>query len=132
MGPKETLLTTKAFASRSGLTVNQVTKMLREKKLAGQKLAGKWMIPEGELASGGKTARPAKKKAPSPVRPSSRPPAGKVYSVTEFSAMTYLTEAGVIQWLKKGRLQGIQASGGEWQINAASLELPTLKHLLRP
>jgi hypothetical protein len=53
-------------------------------------------------------------------------------SVPEFSAKTYLTEAGVVQWLKNGRLKGTLTPGGEWQVDAASLELPAVKHILRP
>ncbi len=53
------------------------------------------------------------------------------YSVAEFSAMTYLTDFGVLDWLKKGRLKGIRNEDGEWRVDAVSLELPNLKRLLR-
>jgi len=131
MGPNETLLTTKEFASRSGLTTSQVTKMLREKKIKGEKQSGRWMIPASELASGSDARATAKPKKASAMKttPSSGSP--KTYSVSEFSQLTYLTEAGVIQWLKKGRLQGNQAADGQWVIDAASLQLPGTKHLLR-
>ncbi|MGD9333137.1 MAG: hypothetical protein PVJ53_17615 [Desulfobacterales bacterium] len=132
MGTKDTHLSTKAFASRSGLTVNQVTRMLRQKKIKGHKRSGRWMIPEGELPTGGLAAPPVESKPLSRAQSASQTQAGAHYSVTEFSAMTYLTEAGVIRWLKQGRLQGTRSPGGEWQISAANLELPTLKHLLRP
>lgn len=117
MEPKDTLLTTKAFARRSGLSVEQVTRMLRAKELTGHKQSGRWMIPAGQLAA------PAKAEKPSPA------PQG--LTISEFSARTYLTEAGVLQWLKRGRLQGTQAPGGEWLIDAASLELPFVRHLRR-
>lgn len=131
MGPKDTLLTTREFASRSGMTVDQVTRMLREKKLEGHKQSGRWMIPAGQLpAAGSESSKtPAQPAAP---RASAAPsPAGRTLSVAEFSAKTYLTESGVIQWLKRGRLQGHPSPGGEWRIDAASLELPCLQHLLR-
>jgi len=131
MGHKDTLLTAKEFASRSGLAVAQVTKLLREKKIAGGKKSGKWMIPESALQSGGNTPPAAKTKAQSPAKPAKPVSSGRGYSIAEFSTMTYLTEAGVARWLKQGRLQGTQGSGGEWQIDAASLELTCVKHLLR-
>jgi hypothetical protein len=131
MGPKETFLTTKEFASRSGLTVAAVTQMLRDKRLKGQKQSGRWMIPASALQTAGEAPpAPAKKSAP-PAKPAPAAPGGRHLTVAEFSQRTYLTEAGVIQWLKKGRLRGIQTAVGEWQIDAASLELPVIKHLLR-
>jgi hypothetical protein len=129
MGPKDTLLTTKEFASRSGLAVTQVTKMLRAKKLAGEKQAGKWMIPASELKAHGKQA-PATPPG-KPAKTAKTATSATVYSVSEFSAMSYLTEAGVIQWLKQERLKGSLTASGEWQVDAASLELPDIKHLLR-
>lgn len=55
----------------------------------------------------------------------------KTYSVSEFSAMTYLTDFGVTDWLKKGRLQGIQDENGDWRVESSNLELPNIKRLLR-
>ena len=131
MGPNEPLLTAKEFASRSGLSVAQVTKMLREKKLNGHKQSGKWMIPASALEHSGETPSASSKEA-APAQ-TARPSAiASGMSVSEFSAKTYLTEAGVIKWLKKGRLKGAQTAAGEWQVDAASLELPVVKHLLRP
>ena len=131
MGQNETFLTTKEFASRSGLTVTQVTKMLREKKIKGEKQAGKWMIPASELQAGGGASAPAKPKKAPPQKPAAPAGSPKAYSITEFSNITYLTEAGVIQWLKQGRLRGKQSADGQWAVDAASLELPGIKHLLR-
>ena len=54
-----------------------------------------------------------------------------MYTVAEFAGMTYLTEFGVKEWLKQGRLTGQQAAGGEWQIDAANLELPDVKRMVR-
>jgi len=132
MGPKDTLLTTKEFASRSGLAVTQVTKLLREKKLAGEKQAGKWVIPESALPSPGGTSPTPQRNTKPPAKSAQTSRSSSAYSVSEFSAMTYLTEAGVARWLKQGRLQGTQSPGGEWQVDAASLELPCIKNLLRP
>jgi hypothetical protein len=132
MGQNETFLTAKEFASRSGLTASQVTKMLREKKIKGEKKSGKWMIPASELPTGGGASAPAKPKKAPTQKPAA--PAGnlKAYSIAAFSRMTYLTETGVTRWLKQGRLQGRQNADGQWTIDAASLELPGIKHLLRP
>ena len=129
MGPKDTLLTAKEFASRSGLAVTQVTKMLREKKLAGEKQSGKWMIPASALKSLGESTSAAPAKPP--AKPAQTAGNATVYSVSEFSAMSYLTETGVLRWLKQERLKGTLTPSGEWQVDAASLELPYIKHLLR-
>ena len=45
--------------------------------------------------------------------------------------MTYLTEFGVRDWLKKGLLKGTRSEDGEWYVDAASLENPNIKRLLR-
>lgn len=129
MGQKDTFLTTKEFASRSGLAVTQVTKMLREKKLAGEKQSGKWMIPASALKSLGESTSAAP--ATPPAKPAQTAGNATVYSVSEFSAMSYLTETGVLRWLKQERLKGTLTPSGEWQVDAASLELPYIKHLLR-
>ena len=131
MGTNDTLLTTKEFASRSGLTASQITKMLREKKLKGRKQSGKWMIPESQLPGKTGSPSPSKSKKASPAKGSPKAATTSAYTVTEFSAMTYLTESGVVQWLKLGRLKGAQTPGGEWQVDAASLALPGIQHLLR-
>ena len=57
--------------------------------------------------------------------------ATKAYSLAEFVNMTYLTETGVRQWLKQGRLTGLQNETGEWMIDAASLDTPHIKRLVR-
>ncbi len=45
--------------------------------------------------------------------------------------MTYLTETDVRQSLKQGRLTGLQNETGEWMIDAASLDTPHIKRLVR-
>ena len=45
--------------------------------------------------------------------------------------MTYLTIKGVNGWLKQGKLQGEKDEKGNWLVNAASLQLPFMKRLIR-
>ena len=151
MAKKDRQLTSSEFASKAGMTTSSVTKMIREGKIKAEKKSGKWMISpdqlkseavQGSSKSGKKSAVPQKAKAagkkaavkkPAPVK-KNRPAeskAGKMYTVAEFAAMTYLTEFGVTEWLKIGRLTGRQATGGDWQVDAASLELADVKRLVR-
>ena len=131
MGQKDNLLTAKEFAARSGLTVNQVTKMLRTEKIKGHKQSGRWMISASELPSSGKQP-PAAKPAKAPAsKPAQSPRAMQTYTVSEFSEKTYLTETGVRRWLAQGRLRGTRSSDGQWQVDAASPELPAVRHLMR-
>jgi excisionase family DNA binding protein len=55
----------------------------------------------------------------------------KTYSVTEFSNLTFLTEYGVLEFLKKGLLQGIRDEKGQWRLGAENLRNPGMRHLLR-
>ena len=57
--------------------------------------------------------------------------AGRTFTVSEFVEMTYLTELGVGQWLKQGRLTGQQNEKGDWLIDAANLQVPDISRLLR-
>jgi excisionase family DNA binding protein len=59
------------------------------------------------------------------------PPAEKTYSVSEFAAMTYLTEKGVSEWLKSGKLKGVKTEGGEWRVLASNLQVPSISRLVR-
>jgi len=59
------------------------------------------------------------------------PSAEKTYSVSEFAAMTYLTEKGVSEWLRIGRLQGIQRENGELHVSASNLQVPNISRLVR-
>ncbi|MFO7706931.1 MAG: helix-turn-helix domain-containing protein [Desulfobacterales bacterium] len=79
-------------------------------------------------------AKPAASAAvlqPAPVPASARPAAEKVYTVAEFAAMTYLTENGVAEWLKTGRLQGRQEAGGQWVVFESNLQVPDISRLVR-
>ena len=83
-----------------------------------------------------KTANPVRI-APVPVpEPSAgdgpkEPSAEKTYSVSEFAAMTYLTEKGVGEWLKIGRLRGIRQENGELRVSANNLQVPDISRLVR-
>jgi len=151
MAAKSQLLTTGEFASKAGITAAEVSKLIRDGKIKAEKKSGKWMISSGELKSVAglsKKARPAPKKKPSkpaskkaaakkPAPPKKAKPAGgktsspKAYSLAEFVSKTYLTEKGVREWLKRGRLSGRQNETGEWVIDAANLDAPYIKHLVR-
>jgi len=80
-----------------------------------------------------KKAAAAKKSAPpkkaKPAKGTASP--AKAYSLAEFVKMTYLTENGVKDWLKQGRLSGRQNETGEWMIDADSLDAPHVKRLVR-
>jgi hypothetical protein len=97
-------------------------------------------------ASDKKAAAPAKKNAPqakkpavpaikaaAPEKKTAPPPAEtkKFFSIAEFADMTYLTEYGVMQWLKQGLLKGRQNEKGDWQVDASNLQVPNVKRLVR-
>ena len=62
-----------------------------------------------------KAVVPENKATPKPAK------ATKFFSVAEFADMTYLTENGVMQWLKQGLLKGQQDEKGDWQVDASNL-----------
>ena len=86
-------------------------------------------------AAAPKKAKPAAAKKSAPPKKAkaakAKTPAGKTIPLADFVSMTYLTENGVKEWLKQGRLTGLQGDSGEWMIEAANLELPDVKRLLR-
>ena len=144
MAKQDQFLTTGEFASKAGIPTSSVTKLIREGKIRAEKKSGKWMISPDQLKTKAvqdsiKPGKSARKKAtankPAPTQKDkpakAKTTAGKMYTVAEFASMTYLTEFGVKEWLKEGRLTGQQAAGGEWQIDAANLELPDVKRLVR-
>ena len=164
MAKKTEHVSTSEFSSLSGLSVSQVSKLLRDGKIKGVKESGKWMISKSELKQKA-VQQMAKSKKPLPSRRSPKEPVSsekttaeaktvkdqiqneapqpaeapapkatiqkKTYTVAEFSAMTYLTDFGVMDWLKKGRIKGLQDESGEWRIDAANLEITNIKRLLR-
>jgi len=80
-----------------------------------------------------KAAAPAKKAATPATKAATPKPAkaAKFFSVAEFADMTYLTENGVMQWLKQGLLKGRQDEKGDWQVDTSNLEVPNVKRLVR-
>ena len=147
MAKDDQLLSTGEFASQAGIPASSVTKLIRERKIKAEKKAGKWMIPPSQLKVKAvqeffKGTGPAPKKASPPaarVAPRKKEKqaeaqavaARKTYSVAEFADMTYLTEHGVKQWLKQGRLLGQQNETGEWLVDSANLDVPNVKRLVR-
>ena len=153
MGKQDQFLSTAEFASKAGLSTSSVTKLIRDGKIKAKKKSGKWKIAPDQLnasileelskpgkkAVGKKTTEPAAKKAavekPAPGKgekfANTKSTEAKMYTVAEFAGMTYLTEFGVREWLKQGRLSGELDSEGEWQINADNLAAPGVKRLLR-
>ena len=151
MAKKNQLLTTGEFASQAGITTARVSKLIREGKIKAEKKSGKWMISPDQLDAkalrepakkgkaaprkkGAKASAGTRKTAPSAKeKPAAEAPVGskKAYPVAEFAAMTYLTEKGVREWLRQGRLSGRQDDKGQWLIDAANLEVPDVKRLVR-
>jgi len=145
------LLTTGEFESRAGLQASKVSKLIREGKIEAEKKSGKWLIHPNQLQAkavqqlnkGGKPTpkkkavkAPHKKTATSATKSVSaakgtEDSAGQTFTVSEFVEMTYLTELGVRQWLRQGRLTGQQNEKGDWLIDAANLQLPNIRRLLR-
>lgn len=70
---------------------------------------------------------------PEPVaaaRPEPRPEE-KTYSIAEFATLTYLTEKGVCEWLKIGRLLGIKTETGDWRVLESNLKVSDISRLVR-
>lgn len=136
MVENKTLISTKAFAERTGIPVTVITRLLREGRIDGTKRSGKWAIPANqtdlplvrELRGGGKRTEPQ------PDDPQTRPRAvsgDRFLSVAEVAERTYLTETGVVQWLRAGRITGRRDAAGNWQVDADSLNRPHVKRLMR-
>jgi excisionase family DNA binding protein len=68
--------------------------------------------------------------AAAPPEPEARP-AEKTYTISEFAALTYLTEKGVDEWLKTGRIKGVQTESGEWRVLDSNLQAPDIGRLIR-
>lgn len=151
MAKKTEALTTSQFSEITGIPVSKVTKMVRLGNIKGAKQSGRWMIAKDQLqtkvvqaltasappAAIPKAAKPVKKNSgpASMPKPSTSTPSAsvstKTYSVSEFVEMTFLTDFGVMQWLKSGRLSGRQDEKGAWQVDASNLEQSHVKHLVR-
>ncbi len=127
----EQTLTTAQYSAKTGLPVSTVARMLRQGKLRGEKRSGKWAIFDNQRHEPAEPPTvPADATGPAPggdVRAAD----AKTYDVVSFARLTYLTETGVRRWLRSGRLSGRVDSGGVGQVDAANLERPELKHLIR-
>ena len=77
----------------------------------------------------GKATTKAKKSATAPKKTATG--TKKILSVVEFSEMTYLTLKGVNEWLKQGKLKSVKDKKGNLAVDAASLQLPFMKNLIR-
>ena len=151
MAQDKKLLTTKEFATRTGIPTAKVSRLIREGKIKAEKKSGKWMIHPSQLKvqivqktgsssaskRGKTTAKAPQKKAAAGVDKSASPEKDKVvldqrtYTIAEFAEMTYLTEFGVGLWLKQGRLAAKQNEKGQWLIDASNLQVPDVKRLIR-
>jgi hypothetical protein len=105
-----------------------------QKPAAGKSAAASTPAP-GPQAAGGAAAAQAlipPPDGPEPETPRQKEtPVEKGFSIAEFSAMTYLTEKGVADWLKSGRIKGRQLDNSVWQISADNLKVPDISRLLR-
>ena len=82
-------------------------------------------VPKEQKKAPAKTIKTAAKPKKTPAQKK------KTYSVAEFSEMTYLTPKGVNEWLKQGKLKGEKDEKDNWLVDAASLQLPIMKKLIR-
>ena len=97
--------------------------MAKKKQTAGKKApekAKKTTAPAKKVPKEPKKAPTEPKKTPAQTK--------KTFSVAEFSEITYLTQKGVNDWLKQGKLNGEK---GNWLVDAESLQLPFMKKLIR-
>lgn len=139
MPQSEKLLSTQAFAKKAGVSAGTVSKWLRSGKIKGKKQSGKWLIDIGELSVAGRTKAFDPKKKSAAKKAAAKPKAaaskakssGKTYSVEEFSTMTYLTEFGVLKWIKQGKLSFTRDESGQPRIDASNLENSSIKHRMR-
>ena len=82
-------------------------------------------VPKEQKKAPAKTIKTAAEPKKTPAQKN------KTYSVAEFSETTYLTLKGVNEWLKQGKLKGEKDEKGNWLVDAASLQLPFMKKLIR-
>ncbi|MGD9006320.1 MAG: helix-turn-helix domain-containing protein [Desulfobacteraceae bacterium] len=139
MPQSEKLLSTQEFAKKAGVSASTVSKWLRSGKIKGTKQSGKWVIDAAELDTVGSTKsldpqeKSAAKKAaakPKAAEPKAKSN-GKTLSLEEFCAMTYLTESGILKWVKQGKLSSTRDESGQLRIDASNLENASIRHLIR-
>jgi excisionase family DNA binding protein len=136
MPKSNSLLSTREFAQKAGVSTGTVSKWLRQGMIDGQKTGNKWSIPAAELSK--VTPKPGESTSPSKP-PVSKPSAasektdsdGTSYTIREFSEMTYLTPLGVEKWLKEGRLKKAVDAKGQLRVDGSNLDIPDIKRLLR-
>jgi len=137
MSQKQNLMTTGEFAKATGIPAAKVSELIRAGKIEANKVSNRWQIDKSQLAAKavvqyGKSAPAGKKVADRTAAAKGKAPAAKnAYSVVEFAAMTYLTEKGVLEWLKSGRLKGRMGSTGEWSVDAGNLQAADISRLVR-
>lgn len=141
-------LSTREFSDMTGIPVSAVSRMVREGKINGIKVSGKWLIDPDALKAKDIEALSRIKnkqrthqgagqvstvpKVPGEEKANHVPKrAGKTYSVSEFSGLTYLTEKGVEDFLKTGRLQGVKDDRGNWRVAHENLKKSSIRHLIR-
>ena len=126
-------LTTAEFSHLTGIAVSTITRMLRRDKIRGEKRSGKWAIYESELQNTAVVTQKDPGGISAGVDPTRDAPAAshETYDVEAFVQMTYLTEKGVRQWLKTGRLSGRAGADGKVRVDVANLDRPELQHLIR-
>jgi uncharacterized Ntn-hydrolase superfamily protein len=124
-------ITTAEYSKQTGLSVSTITKMLRQGKLVGEKRKGKWAIAISELKNKSAENRNQEAETTGTVFPKSAVSKTKSFTVEQFAQITYLTEQGVQQWLKTGRLSGSTGVNGAWTVEADNLSRPELSHLIR-
>ena len=133
MGDNGKTLTTTQFSQMTGIAVSTITRMLRRETIRGEKRGGKWAIYESELQHTAVVTQKDSGGISAGVDPICHAPAAtpETYDVDAFVQMTYLTEKGVRQWLKTGRLSGRAGADGKVRVDAANLDRPELQHLIR-
>jgi predicted site-specific integrase-resolvase len=119
-------MSTGEFSNATGIPVKKITAWLRQGTLKGTKQAGKWLIASDQVS-----CVPAISHDAEPGPAAQPATTGASYSVSEFSAMTYLTPFGVSEWLKKGILSGCRDADGNWRVDAGNLESERIKRLRR-
>ena len=133
MTENETTLTTAQYSEKTGIAVATVARMLRQGKLRGEKRDGKWAIFASDLLDAGVATKTSGNQAAASSDPVVKAPPGqgKTYDVESFARLTYLTETGVRQWLRSGRLSGSTDSSGNPRVDASNLARLEFKHLVR-
>ena len=133
MAENDKTLTTGEFSKMTGVPVSTITLMLRQGKLHGEKRGGKWAIYKSGLQHTAVVTPNNRGSKSASMAPVSNTPAAspKTYAVDAFVQMTYLTEKGVRQWLRSGRLTGHTGADGTVRVDAANLDRPELQHLIR-